>query len=91
MDNDFETLVANPTYFSEFDISPTTGHRWDEDPNLPTPRKVKIRGKVYRPRREIEQFKKFLFAQAGMLSNAVKRQQPERRNERVRRQTAQPE
>jgi hypothetical protein len=51
---------------AEFGITEMTMYRWDRDPNLGFPPKIKIRKHNFRSRRQLEEFK------TKMLSQAIK-------------------
>jgi hypothetical protein len=62
-----DELVPDPQVWREFGISSMTGWRWTHDPTLKFPEPVKIRGRCFRSRRGIEEFKQ------RMLGDAVAR------------------
>jgi predicted DNA-binding transcriptional regulator AlpA len=55
--DDRDELVPDPQVWREFGISSMTGWRWTHDPDLKFPPAIKIRGRCYRSRRLIEEFK----------------------------------
>jgi hypothetical protein len=59
-----DTLVPDPLVQQEFGVTAMTIHRWDHDPNLNFPPKIKIRTKNYRSRKALEQFKADLIVSA---------------------------
>jgi hypothetical protein len=60
-----DEFVPDPIIWKEFGITPMTGWRWTNDPDLGFPRPVKIRNRCFRSRNQIEAFK------ARMLSAAI--------------------
>jgi hypothetical protein len=52
-------------------VTEMTLHRWDKDPSLGFPPKIQIRGRNFRSRRALEQFKERMVAQA-IKARAVK-------------------
>jgi predicted DNA-binding transcriptional regulator AlpA len=59
-----ETLVPDPQVVREFGICSMTLFRWTRDPKLGFPQPVKINGRCYRSRREIEEFKQRMLRKA---------------------------
>ena len=57
-------LVPDPTVLKEFGIVPMTLWRWDQDPRVGFPPKIKIGPRNYRSRRLIEEFKAKLLREA---------------------------
>lgn len=57
MDDKNDTLVPDPVVWAEFDISSMTGWRWTRDPELDFPPAIRIRGRNFRSRRQLEAFK----------------------------------
>jgi hypothetical protein len=53
-----DQLVPDPQVCREFGVTAMTLWRWDHDLDLKFPPSVKIRGKKYRSRRELECFKR---------------------------------
>jgi hypothetical protein len=74
-----DTLVPDPVVWAEFGVTEMTGHRWDQDPTLGFPPKIKIRRHNYRSRRALEEFKERMVAQA-IKARAVKLGNRETRN-----------
>ncbi|MEY9401741.1 hypothetical protein ABIF66_002946 [Bradyrhizobium japonicum] len=52
-----DNLIPDPIIAKEFSVTLMTLWRWSHDPNLGFPQAIKIRGKNFRSRRAIEQFK----------------------------------
>jgi hypothetical protein len=52
-----DILVPDPVFAEELGIHLRTLDRWDRDPDVGTPRAVKIRNRKYRWRSEIDHFK----------------------------------
>jgi hypothetical protein len=52
-----DALVPDPVVAKEFSISLMTLFRWDADAALGFPAKITIRGRNYRSRRALEEFK----------------------------------
>jgi len=61
-------MVPDPIVASEFSVTLMTLWRWSHDPNLSFPPAIKIRGKNFRSRRAVEEFKN------RMLVTAIRRQ-----------------
>ena len=59
-----DKLVPDPAVCREFGIIPMTLWRWDQDPRVGFPPKIKIGTKNYRSRRLIEEFKAELLRKA---------------------------
>src|SRR5262245_20605016 len=59
-----DILVPDPQVWTEFGVTSMTLYRWTRDPKLNFPQPVKINGRCYRRRREIEAFKERLLRQA---------------------------
>jgi hypothetical protein len=57
MDDKNDTLVPDLVVWAEFDISSMTGWRWTRDPELDFPPAIRIRGRNFRSRRQLEAFK----------------------------------
>jgi hypothetical protein len=64
MDDKNDTLVPDPVVWAEFDISSMTGWRWTRDPELDFPPAIRIRGRNFRSRRQLEAFKERLLRAA---------------------------
>jgi hypothetical protein len=64
-----DQLVPDPVVQKEFGILPMTLWRWDNDPRVGFPPRIKIGPRNYRSRRAIEEFK------AKLLRKAVEDQQ----------------
>lgn len=52
-----DELVPDPKVWREFNITPMTGWRWTNDPDLGFPPPIKIRTRCFRSRRALEAFK----------------------------------
>ena len=61
---DADEFVPDPQVQKEFNVTSMTLFRWDRDPDLGFPPKIKIRDKNYRSRRQLEKFKADLIAKA---------------------------
>jgi hypothetical protein len=59
-----DELVSDPQVWRELDISSMSGWRWSHDPRLNFPPAIKIRGRNYRNRRMLEEFKASLIRKA---------------------------
>jgi predicted DNA-binding transcriptional regulator AlpA len=59
-----DQLVPGRQVQREFAVSATTIWRWDRDPNLGFPPAIKINGRSYRSRQQLEAFKAALMARA---------------------------
>jgi hypothetical protein len=57
-------LVPDPQVEREFSITSMTLWRWTRDPTLGFPEKISIRGRNYRSRRQLDDFKAKLLARA---------------------------
>jgi hypothetical protein len=68
-----DELVPDPNVAGEFNVSLMTLWRWTRDPALDFPPLISIRGRNFRSRRLIEQFKERLMRQAITERNAPKR------------------
>jgi hypothetical protein len=64
-----DKLVPDPVVQKEFGIGPMGLWRWDQDPRVGFPPRIKIGPRNYRSRRAIEEFK------ARLLRKAVENQQ----------------
>lgn len=62
---DRDVLVPDPQILREFGICAMTLWRWDRDPSLEFPSAVKIRGRKFRSRQAVEQFKRRVLTRAG--------------------------
>ena len=56
--------MPDPVVQKEFGVTAMTLHRWDRDPELNFPPKIKIRSKNYRSRRMLDKFKNDLISKA---------------------------
>jgi hypothetical protein len=65
-------LVGDPVVAKEFGVSLMTLFRWSADPGLEFPPIVKIRGRNFRSRRQLEEFKENLIRKALMERRAEK-------------------
>lgn len=70
--NEQDSLIPDPEVAKEFGISLMSLWRWDRDPDLGFPPRIKIRRRNYRSRRGLDQFK------AKMLRGALVRKPRER-------------
>ena len=61
-----DELVPDPVMRREFGVTEMTISRWDADPKLGFPPKIKIRAHNFRSRKQLEEFK------ARMLTAAIK-------------------
>jgi hypothetical protein len=68
---DRDTLVPDPVCWRELGITPMTGWRWSRDPVLSFPPATKIRGRNFRSRRQLEEFKQRMLAAAVRRRNAA--------------------
>jgi hypothetical protein len=62
-----DELVPDPTVWRELGVTRMTGHRWDDDPKLAAlgwPAPVRINGRKFRFRSQLEAFKANLLRQA---------------------------
>ena len=59
-----DELVPDPQVLKEFGIVPMTLWRWDRDERLGFPPAINIKGRKYRSRKLIEEFKEKLFRKA---------------------------
>ena len=59
-DGDPDQLVPDPVICREFGISAMTLWRWDHDPTLNFPKRISIRNRNFRSRKQIEAFKRRL-------------------------------
>jgi predicted DNA-binding transcriptional regulator AlpA len=64
MPNNPDTLVRDTKVLEELSISVMTLWRWERDPVLQFPQKVKIRNRNYRSRAALEAFKTRLLSEA---------------------------
>jgi hypothetical protein len=55
-----DQLVPDPVICREFCISAMTLWRWDHDPTLNFPKRISIRNRNFRSRKQIEAFKRHL-------------------------------
>lgn len=62
--DDAEILVPDPLVWREFSITDMTLWRWSHDAQLEFPPAVKIRGRNFRSRRLLEEFKAKQFEKA---------------------------
>lgn len=68
---EFDTLVPDKKVRAEFGVTEMTIHRWDRDPALQFPKKIRIRNRNFRSRRELEAFKERMMQQAIRQRAAV--------------------
>jgi hypothetical protein len=54
---DTDELVPDPQVCREFGVTPMTVWRWERDPQLDFPAKIKIRTRNYRSRRALNEFR----------------------------------
>jgi hypothetical protein len=59
-----EILVPDPQVWAEFGITSMSGDRWTKDPDLDFPPAIKVRGRNFRSRRLLEEFKANLLRKA---------------------------
>jgi predicted DNA-binding transcriptional regulator AlpA len=59
-----DSLVPSPQVQREFNVSVMTIWRWDKNKNLGFPPAIKINGRNYRSRQQLEAFKQRLLARA---------------------------
>jgi hypothetical protein len=62
-----DALIPDPAVWIEFNVSSMTGYRWDHDPAMAAlgwPPPIRIRSKKYRSRKQLENFKANMLAQA---------------------------
>jgi len=57
LEDDFDTFVPEARVREEFDVTAMTLHRWDNDPLLGFPSPITIRGRKYRSRKQLQEFK----------------------------------
>ena len=50
-------LIPDPEVWKSFGVSPVTGWRWQNDPTLDFPTKIKIRTRNYRDHDQLEAWK----------------------------------
>jgi hypothetical protein len=62
--SDRDELVPDPVVWRELGITPMTGWRWTNDPDLDFPPQIKIRNRNFRSRKQFEAFKRRLILQA---------------------------
>lgn len=65
-----DQLVPDPVVQKELGITAMTLWRWEHDPALQFPPKIKIRERNYRSRNELEAFKTRLIANAAAQTRA---------------------
>jgi hypothetical protein len=70
-DPDRDEFVPDPQIQREFGVSAMTLWRWDRDPALMFPPAVKIRGRNFRSRRQLEEFKQRMLAAAVRRRDAT--------------------
>jgi predicted DNA-binding transcriptional regulator AlpA len=63
-DDNVDTFVPDPQVWRELGVTSMTGWRWSHDDRLNFPRPIQIRGRNYRSRRQLEDFKARLLRQA---------------------------
>jgi hypothetical protein len=63
-DDDLDTFVPDPQVWRELGVTSMTGWRWSHDDRLNFPPPIQIRGRNYRSRRQLEDFKARLLRQA---------------------------
>jgi hypothetical protein len=68
---DADEFVPDPVVWREFRVSPMTGWRWSRDPTLNFPPAIQIRGRNFRSRRQLEDFKQRMVAQAVARNSAA--------------------
>lgn len=57
VEDEFDSFVPEARVREEFDITAMTLHRWDKDKSLGFPPPIPIRGRKYRSRKQLEEFK----------------------------------
>jgi hypothetical protein len=67
-----DELVCDPAVAKEFGVSLMTLFRWSADPALEFPPMIKIRGRNFRSRRQLEEFKE------NLIRDAVKERRTEK-------------
>jgi hypothetical protein len=70
MDDKNETLVPDPVVCREFGIVSMSLWRWTRDPELNFPPAIRIRGRNFRSRRQLEAFKERMI-RAAITHEAV--------------------
>jgi hypothetical protein len=72
-EDDFDSFVPEARVREEFDVTAMTLHRWDKDPSLAFPPPITIRGRKYRSRKQLQEFKerqiKLAVANRKLISN----------------------
>jgi hypothetical protein len=63
MDQVPDCLVPDPVVWKELGVSSMTGWRWSRDDELGFPPVIQIRGRNYRSRAALEEFKRRMVAQ----------------------------
>jgi hypothetical protein len=66
-----DVFVPDPQVWAEFGITAMSGSRWTNDPDLNFPPAIKIRGRNFRSRKQIEEFKARMIAVAVTNRNAA--------------------
>jgi hypothetical protein len=59
-----DILVPDPVVWREFNVTSMTGSRWTKDPTLNFPPPMKINGRNFRSRRQLEEFKARILREA---------------------------
>jgi hypothetical protein len=57
LEDDVDSFVPEARVREEFDVSAMTLHRWDRDAGLGFPPPITIRGRKYRSRKQLQEFK----------------------------------
>lgn len=81
-DNIPDDLVPDPVIIREFGLTPMKLWRWDQNPDIGFPPKVKIGKRNYRSRRAVEAFKADLLRKAVANQKAIYERNAKRRSAR---------
>ena len=68
-----DEFVPDPQVRSELNINPMRLHRWERDPGLNFPPKIKIRGHNFRSRKALEDFKQRMISMAASVGPNIAR------------------
>jgi|1185.fasta_scaffold36600_2 hypothetical protein len=68
-----DEFVPDPQVRRELNINPMRLHRWERDPRLNFPPKIKIRGHNFRSRKAVEDFKQRMISVAISIGPNVAR------------------
>jgi hypothetical protein len=69
--SDYDELVPDPQVCREFKITAMTLWRWERDPRLNFPPKIKIRTRNYRSRKALNDFRDRLISEALKRRGAI--------------------